>query len=55
MANPQVIDGALPMSPPRKNEKITRESFSKFIDGLSVGDDLKKKLKEITPFTYTGY
>ncbi len=38
----------------RRNEKITKESFAKFIDGLNVSDALKKKLKEITPFTYTG-
>ena len=38
----------------RKNQKVTKESFSKFIDGLKVNDSLKKKLKEITPFNYTG-
>lgn len=38
----------------RKNEKITRKSISDFIDGLDVKAELKKKLKEITPFTYTG-
>jgi adenylosuccinate lyase len=38
----------------RKNEKITKESIASFIDGLSVKPDVKKKLKEITPFNYTG-
>jgi len=38
----------------RKNEKITQQSFTSFIDGLNITDDLKKKLKAITPFTYTG-
>jgi adenylosuccinate lyase len=38
----------------RKNEKITQESISNFIDGLQIKPDLKVKLKEITPFTYTG-
>jgi adenylosuccinate lyase len=38
----------------RKNEKITKKSISDFIDSLSVKDDVKKKLKEITPFNYTG-
>jgi adenylosuccinate lyase len=38
----------------RKNEKITRQSIADFIDGLAVKDDVKKKLKEITPFNYTG-
>jgi adenylosuccinate lyase len=38
----------------RKNEKITQQSISDFIDGLNIKADLKKRLKEITPFTYTG-
>ena len=38
----------------RKNEKITKESFVKFIDGLKVSDVLKKRLKQISPFNYTG-
>jgi adenylosuccinate lyase len=38
----------------RKNEKITQESISEFIDGLNIKPELKTKLKEITPFTYTG-
>lgn len=38
----------------RKNEKITRQSLSDFIDGLAVKEEVKKRLKEITPFNYTG-
>jgi adenylosuccinate lyase len=38
----------------RKNEKITQDSITSFIDGLDIKPDLKKTLKEITPFTYTG-
>jgi adenylosuccinate lyase len=38
----------------RTNSKITKESISEFIDGLDVKDTVKKKLKEITPFNYTG-
>jgi adenylosuccinate lyase len=38
----------------RKNEKITRESIAGFIDTLNVKDELKAKLKSITPFNYTG-
>ena len=38
----------------RKNEKITRESITGFIDGLNVKDELKARLKSITPFNYTG-
>ena len=38
----------------RKNEKITQESIATFIDTLKVSDKIKARLKEITPFTYTG-
>jgi adenylosuccinate lyase len=38
----------------RKNEKVTRESLSQFIESLQVKPDVKKKLKELTPFNYTG-
>jgi adenylosuccinate lyase len=38
----------------RKNEKITQETITAFIDGLNVKDAVKTRLKEITPFTYTG-
>jgi adenylosuccinate lyase len=38
----------------RKNEKITSESIAEFIEGLNVKPDVKKRLKEITPFTYIG-
>jgi adenylosuccinate lyase len=38
----------------RKNEKITKESISNFIDGLTVKAVVKEKLKAITPFNYTG-
>jgi adenylosuccinate lyase len=38
----------------RKNEKITQQSFVSFIDSLDITDELKKKLKAITPFNYTG-
>ena len=38
----------------RKNEKITRESITNFIDRLQVTDEVKKRLRNITPFNYTG-
>ena len=38
----------------RKNEKITRQSMTDFIDSLTVTDEVKKRLKSITPFTYVG-
>jgi adenylosuccinate lyase len=38
----------------RKNEKITPQHFEAFIDGLAISDSLKTKLKNITPFNYTG-
>jgi len=38
----------------RKNEKITQQSLTTFIDGLAIKDDLKERLKRITPFNYVG-
>lgn len=39
----------------RKNEKITQQTISAFIDGLKISQELKSKLKAITPFNYSGY
>jgi len=38
----------------RNNEKITKESLHRFIEQLKVSDKIKKELKAITPFNYTG-
>ncbi len=38
----------------RKNEKITQESLIVFIDSLAVKDEVKNRLKGITPFNYVG-
>lgn len=38
----------------RKNEKVTRQTLSDFIDGLTVSDEARKKMKAVTPFNYTG-
>jgi adenylosuccinate lyase len=38
----------------RNNQKAGKEAIHSFIDHLSVTDELKKKLKEITPHNYTG-
>jgi adenylosuccinate lyase len=38
----------------RKNEKITQQTFSSFIDTLEIKEELKSELKKITPFNYTG-
>lgn len=38
----------------RKNEKITKESLHAFIGKLKVSDKIKKELKKLTPFNYTG-
>jgi len=38
----------------RTGEKITKESIHAFIDKMNISDSLKKELKEITPFNYTG-
>ena len=38
----------------RTNEKITKESLSKFIQSLKVDEAVRKRLLAITPFNYTG-
>ena len=38
----------------RKNEKITAETISAFIDQLNVDDKIKSELKAISPQNYTG-
>jgi len=38
----------------RKNEKITEKSIRSFIEELDVDEDVKKRLKAITPRTYVG-
>ena len=38
----------------RKNEKTTQQSVHQFIDTLTISDDLKRELKEITPHNFTG-
>lgn len=39
----------------RTNEKITHESIIAFIDSLDLNDEIRKELKSISPFNYTGY
>jgi adenylosuccinate lyase len=38
----------------RTNQKITAVTMANFIDGLEVSEAIKKELKQITPFNYTG-
>jgi adenylosuccinate lyase len=38
----------------RKNETITANDFTSFIDDLDIAEELKAKLRKITPFNYTG-
>jgi adenylosuccinate lyase len=38
----------------RKNEKITQKTIHDFIDGLEIKNELKDRLKKISPFNYTG-
>lgn len=38
----------------RTNEKITANSIASFIDTLNVSDEIKKELKVISPFNFTG-
>jgi adenylosuccinate lyase len=41
-------------TPTRKNDKMTQETISSFIESLSIPEPLKSQLKQITPFNYTG-
>lgn len=38
----------------RGKDRVTKEDIAAFIDGLDVDDDLKRRLKELTPRNYTG-
>jgi adenylosuccinate lyase len=38
----------------RTNQKITSDTIQTFIDELNVADSVKKELKAVTPFSYTG-
>ncbi len=38
----------------RLNKKIGKQEFIEFIDSIDVNDSVKKELKLITPFNYTG-
>ena len=38
----------------RTNKKIDKKSIHNFIDELKVSDEIKKELKAITPFNFTG-
>jgi adenylosuccinate lyase len=38
----------------RQNNKIDKAAIHTFIDGLAVSADIKKELKLISPFNYTG-
>lgn len=38
----------------RTNEKISRDSISRFIDQLDVSEEVKTELRKITPASYTG-
>ena len=38
----------------RSSDHITSETIHRFVETLEVNDDVKKRLKDITPFNYTG-
>jgi adenylosuccinate lyase len=38
----------------RGSNHIDKKSIHQFIDGLKIGDDVKKELKKISPHNYTG-
>ncbi|MEO8860550.1 MAG: adenylosuccinate lyase [Ginsengibacter sp.] len=39
----------------RNNEATTKEKIHRFIDGLNINTTLKKELKFISPYNYTGF
>jgi adenylosuccinate lyase len=39
----------------RSNEKINKETIHNFIDSLKINAKVKKELKSISPFNYTGF
>ena len=38
----------------RNNQKINKKTFTVFIENLEISDEIKKELKKISPFNYTG-
>ena len=38
----------------RKNEIINKKTFASFIEHLEISEDVKKELKKISPYNYTG-
>ena len=39
----------------RTNEKVTAQTISAFVDTLEVSDEVRQRLKKITPHNYIGY
>ncbi len=39
----------------RTNQTITKKELEKFVDSLSIDESVKKEIKRITPFNYTGF
>ena len=38
----------------RNNQEINKKTFTVFIEKLEISDEIKKELKKISPFNYTG-
>ena len=38
----------------RNNKEINKKTFTVFIENLEISDEIKKELKKISPFNYTG-
>ena len=38
----------------RNNQEINKKTFIDFIENLEISDEIKKELKKISPFNYTG-
>ncbi|MBR1792937.1 MAG: adenylosuccinate lyase [Bacteroidales bacterium] len=39
----------------RTNSKVTAETIATFVEGLEVSDEIKERMKSITPHNYVGY
>lgn len=39
----------------RTNSKVTRQTISDFVDTLDVDDEIKERIRQITPHNYIGY
>ena len=39
----------------RTNEHVTQQTIEAFVDGLDVDEEVKSRIRAVTPSNYTGY